>query len=118
MKSVVVMIVVASLTYGTQLVAAQDSDFQTGQIVAVEKVSSSPPAGGTDAPLAQNRQRYNLTIRLADTQYTCRASTLQDFDLDWAQGKDVRVKVKGKILFLKRSNGKVVKLSILDTKKV
>lgn len=96
---------------------AQDADFQTGKIVAVKKASSSVSTGGTDAPTTQNRQRYRVSIQVNDTVYICRADTTEDMDLEWAQGKEAPVRVKGKTLELKRANGKVVRLSILNTQK-
>src|SRR5262249_26294456 len=91
---------------------AQDADFQTGKIVAVQKTSTSLSAGGTDAPTAQNRQRYKVSIQVNDTVYVCRADTTEDMDLEWAQGKEAPVRVKGKTLELKRANGKIVRLSV------
>jgi hypothetical protein len=38
-------------------------------------------------------------------------------DLEWAQGKEVPVRAKGKVLELKRANGKIVRLSIVKTVK-
>jgi hypothetical protein len=46
----------------------------------------------------------------------CRAETPKDFDLNWAQGKDVQARVKDKTMYVKRENGKVANLSILRTK--
>src|SRR5690349_5214818 len=98
---------------------AQDADFQTGKIVAIQKISSGSgiSTAGTDAPTVQNRQRYKVSIQLNDTVYVCRADTTEDMDLEWAQGKEAPVRVKGKTLELKRANGKMVRLSILSTQK-
>lgn len=96
---------------------AQATDFQTGKIVAVEKRESSSPAGGSDAPTAANKQKYDLTIQVNDQLYVCRAETSGDQELDWTQGKEAPVKVQGKTLAIKRANGKIVKLPILSTKK-
>lgn len=98
------------------VLSAQDKakDFQTGKIISVEKIDSSAPAGGTDAPTATNKQKHNLSIDVGGTVYVCRAETAADFDLDWAQGKEVPVRIKGKTMHVKRADGKVVKLSILS----
>jgi hypothetical protein len=96
---------------------ADAADFQTGKVVAVEKQESSAPSGGTDAPVAQNRQRYNLTIQVNDQLYVCRAQTVEGHDLEWVQGKELPVMVNGKTMSIKKANGKIVKLSILSSKK-
>jgi|SRR5882724_5929499 len=98
---------------------AQSSDFQTGTIIDVETLSpqSSPNAGGADAPLTQDVNRYNLSIKLGDSVYVCRAKTMGVFDLNWAKGKEVPAKAKGKVMYVKRADGRVTKLSILKTTK-
>ena len=97
---------------------AESSDFQTGKIIDVETLApSSTPSGGTDAPVASDVSRYNVSIQLADSVYVCRAKTSSAFDLTWAKGKDVPAKVKGNVMYVKRANGKVSKLSILKTSK-
>ena len=100
------------------VLCAQGPDFQMGKIVAVEKIAPNATAGGTDAPTVANRQAFNFSIEHGDTRYVCRAETGTDFDLDWAQGKEVPVKVKGKTMLVKRANGKVVKFAIVSTKKL
>jgi len=98
--------------------AAQNSDYETGEIVAVEKAPSMPSANaGTDAPVPEDVKRYNLSIKVNGTAYTCRAKTSRDIDLDWAQGKQVQVKPKGKVMYVKRANGSIAKLSIVASKK-
>jgi hypothetical protein len=96
---------------------AAEGDFQAGKIAAVEKVGSDSPAGGTDSATASNHQQYNLSIQLNGNTYLCRADVRADNDLDWAQGKEVPVRVKGKVLELKRQNGQIVRLAILKTEK-
>jgi hypothetical protein len=111
------LICLGLLIWGLGIGFAQDSDFQTGKVVAVEKVASSSTTGGSDAPVAPNKQKYNLSIQLNDMVYLCRGATPQDMDLDWAKGKEVSAKVKGKTLSVRRANGTVVTLSVLSTKK-
>jgi len=96
--------------------SAQNTDFQSGKIVSVETIDSSASKGGTDAPTPPNLQKHDVSIELGGTIYVCRAETPKDFDLSWAQGKDVQARVKGKAMYVKRENGKVAKLSILRTK--
>ena len=117
MRKHVPLTIILTLLAGAVLLFAQDADFQTGKIVSVQKASSGPSTGGTDAPTTQNRQRYKVSIQSNDTVYVCRADTTEDMDLEWAQGKEAPVRVKGKTLELKRANGKIVRLSILSTQK-
>jgi hypothetical protein len=116
MKSMFLLPMVALLICVAALSSAQNADFQTGKIVSVETIDSGAHTGGTDAPTAANRQKHNLSIELGGTVYVCRVETIKDYDLGWAQGKEVQVRVKGKTMDVKRENGKVVKLSILSTK--
>ena len=109
----VVVCIVSSLT-GT----AQGSDYQTGKILAVEKLPAAASSmSGTDAPLTADVDRYNLSIQMGDTVYICRAKVPGWIDLDWIQGKEIQGKVDSKVMSIKRANGKVTKLSILSSKK-
>jgi hypothetical protein len=116
MKSIFLLPMAALLICVATVSSAQNTDFQTGKIVSVETIDSAAPTGGTDAPTTANRQKHNLSIELRGTIYVCRVETSKDYDLGWAQGKEVQVRVKGKTMDVKRENGKVVKLSILSTK--
>jgi hypothetical protein len=127
MKSRTVSVLLASLVVGAIAICAQsvyaqdkDADFQTGKIVAVQKVSSTggqATTGGTDAPSTSEVDRYNLSIQLNDTVYVCRARIQPESSFSWTQGKEVQVKVSGKTMYVKRSTGKITKLSILSSKK-
>ena len=117
MKSIFLLPMVALLISTAAVSSAQSTDFQTGKIVSVETIDSSAPTGGTDAPTGANRQKHKLSIEVGGTIYVCRVDTNKDYDLGWAQGREVQVRVKGKTMDVKRENGKVVKLSVLSTKK-
>ena len=116
MRSMFLFPIVALLICIAAVSSAQSTDFQAGKIVSVETIDSSAHTSGTDAPTPANRQKHNLSIELGGTVYVCRVETSKDYDLGWAQGKEVQVRVKGKTMDVKRENGKVVKLSILSTK--
>jgi len=116
MKSIFLLPMVALLICIAAVSFAQNTDFQTGKIVSAETIDSSARTGGTDAPTAANRQKHNLSIELGGTVYVCRVETSKDYDLGWAQGREVQVRVKGKTMDVKRENGKIVKLIILSTK--
>jgi hypothetical protein len=116
MKSKFLLPMVALLISIAAVASAQTTDFQAGKIVSVESINSSAHTGGTDAPTAANRQKHNLSIELGGTTYVCRVETSKDYDLGWAEGREVQVRVKGKTMDVKREDGRVVKLSILSTK--
>ena len=62
--------------------SAQMSDFQKAKVLAVEKMDSSSPKGGTDAPLPSHSKVYRMDLELGDTVYSCRAEVHSDFDLE------------------------------------
>jgi len=116
MKRLFFLPIFALLICTATVSSAQNADFQTGKIVSVEPIDSGASKSGTDAATRANLQKHDVSIELGGTVYVCRAETTKDFDLSWAQGKDVQARVKGKAMYLKRENGKVAKLSILRTK--
>jgi hypothetical protein len=96
MKSIFLLPMVALLICIAAVSSAKNTEFQTGKIVSVETIDSSTHKGGTDAPTAANRQKHNLSIELGGTIYVCRVETTKDYDLGWAQGKEVQVRVKAR----------------------
>ena len=95
------------------------ADYQTGKIIAVDKLESqsNTMSSGTDAALSPGVTRFNLSIQLNDSVYVCRAKTQSDFDLSWTNGREVQAKTKNNVMYVKKADGKVVKLSIVSTKK-
>src|SRR5271154_715341 len=94
----------------TAIAYSQTTDFQTGKIIAVEKVGTTGgtnSAGGTDAAAQPETDRYSVSVQLADMVYVCRVKMPGGSDLDWAKGKEVPAKTKGNAMYLKRSTGKV-----------
>jgi hypothetical protein len=118
MKSALTFFVVVCIACLPLTCTAQGSDYQTGKIVAVEKLPATASAAtGTDAPLSTETDRYNLGIQMGNTIYTCRAKVAGDNDLDWVQGKKIQARVNGKAMYVKRANGKTTKLNIVASKK-
>jgi len=115
-KGMFLLPVMALLICTSPVLFAQDRDFQAGKIVSVEAIDSGAPQGGTDAPTAANKQKHTLSIDVGGTVYVCQVKTAQDYDLSWAQGREVQVRVSGKTMDVKRENGKIVKLAILSKK--
>ena len=116
-RSFVLALVVPSLLCTVLAQAQASNEYQTAKIVAVEKIAPDNITSGTDAPMTPNVSRFNLSVELGEQVYLCRAKTASDFDLNWANGKEVQARTKNKVMYLKRPNGKVVKLSIVGTKK-
>ncbi|MGC2193372.1 MAG: hypothetical protein WA628_01765 [Terriglobales bacterium] len=90
-------------------------EYQVGKIVKVERRQSRGPSGGTDAPLTSEVVPYRISIRLGDNIYVCGYQTGPERDLSWTEGKDVEARVSGKVMYVKKANGKEAKGSILST---
>jgi hypothetical protein len=67
--------------------------------------------------MTPNVSRLKLSVELGEQVYLCRVKTASDFDLNWTNGREVQARTKDKVMYLKRSNGKVLKLSIVGTKR-
>jgi hypothetical protein len=121
MKAWLFALVVVCLVLLATVPQARSSDaYQTGKIVAVEKLPSSggqSTGAGTDAPSASEVDRYNISIQLNGTIYICRGKMPGDSNLEGAQGREVQVRPSGNVMYVKRTTGKTAKLSILSTKK-
>jgi hypothetical protein len=58
---------------------------------------------------------YRISIRLGDNIYVCRYQTGPDLDLSWTEGKEVEARVSGKVMYVKKANGKEAKGFILSS---
>jgi hypothetical protein len=90
-------------------------EYQVGKIVKVEKRGSSEPSGGTDAAVTSDVVPYRISIRLGDNIYVCTYKTGLERELSWTEGKDIEARVSGKVMYVKKANGKEAKGSILST---
>ena len=99
------------------LARAQDTGYQAGKIVNVEKQPGTGTSGGSDAALKPETATYKISVQVNDTVYLVRYHAQGDQDLSWIQGKDVQVKVAGKKMYVKRVSGKDAKASVLSTSK-
>jgi len=117
-RSFVLAFVVPSLLCTVLAQAQASNEYQPAKIIAVEQVSSPDNiTSGTDAPVTPNVSRFNLSVELGEQVYLCRVKTASDFDLNWANGREVQARTKDKVMYVKRANGKVLKLSIVGVKK-
>jgi hypothetical protein len=117
-SSFVLAFVVPSLLCTALAQAQASNEYQTAKIVAVEQIFSPDNiTSGTDAPMTSNVSEFNLSVELGEQAYLCRVRTASDFDLNWANGREVQARTQGKVMYVKRANGKVLRLSIVGIKK-
>jgi hypothetical protein len=112
-RSVCAVVVSLAVLFGAGFAAAHE--YQAGKIVKVEKRQSHGPSGGSDAPLTTEVVAYRISIQLGDKIYVCSYKTGPERDLSWTEGKDVEARVSGKVMYVKKANGKEAKGSILST---
>ena len=115
MKIRVLWAVFVSLAMLSGVGFAGDHEYQAGKIVKVEKLESRGPSGGTDAALAPGVMSYRVSIQLGDKVYVCSYQTGPDRDISWIEGKDIEARVSGKVMYVKKANGKEAKGSILSS---
>jgi hypothetical protein len=88
------LLLIPSLEFA--VLTGQNTDVQSGKIVAVKKIASNVAPRNADAPIPEKRQAVNLTIELGGATYVCRAQTGTDFYLEWVKGKEVQARSKAK----------------------
>ena len=96
--------------------AAQQSGYQPGKIISVQK-QDAPPRGGVDAPSKSSDYTYHLDIETGGKTYTVVYKAHSDLDPTWKEGKDVEAEVNGKTMNVKMPGGKgLTKLAIVNSK--
>jgi hypothetical protein len=90
-------------------------EYQAGKVVKVEKQESRAPSRGTDAPMKAEVASYHVSIQLGDKVYVCNYDTYSEQDISWVEGKAVEARVSGKVVYVKKANGKEAKGAILST---
>jgi hypothetical protein len=117
---IVAATIIATTLFCLTLMAESDEQYQSGKIVSVEKLpAQNPTTSGSDAPADVSAQvdRYNVGIQIGDTIYKARWKIYQPSDLDWVVGREVQVRPKGNVMYLKRHNGQILKASIVGKTK-
>jgi hypothetical protein len=100
------------------LAQGQSAGYQAGKIVNVERQPATGGGGsGADAALHPETATYKISVQVNDTVYLVRYQAHGDKDLSWIQGKDVRVKVAGKKMYVQRASGKDAQAGVLSTSK-
>jgi len=93
------------------LAFAQGGDgFQTATVNSIEKLAN-------DARHPSDLDHYKISMRMGDVLYMCKAAAPAATFMDWISGKEFLAKENGKILQVKKPDGKVVELEITGKKK-
>jgi hypothetical protein len=117
MKIVALGLVLACTVCSPVLAQSNKDSYQSGTIVSVDNVPVHTSDGGADAPLKSNVADHDVSIQVGHTVYVCRYHTVSDFDLSWLRNKNVQVKIKGKVMYVKRATGEDAKAQIVSTTK-
>jgi len=74
MKHVWLGLIVVQLVCLSVLAQSSGTQYVKGKVVSVEKVAKQGAAtsGGTDAPVASQVDRYEISVQVADKVYVCR----------------------------------------------
>lgn len=96
---------------------SQTDQYQPGKIIEVDKLPVKGSTGGTDAPLKTGVLDHDVSIQVGDTVYVCRYHAHSAQELSWLRDKDVQVRIKGKVMYVKGAAGKDAKASIVSTTK-
>ena len=94
---------------------SQTDQYQVGKIVSIDQQPLDAHQGGTDAPLKPGVLDHDVSIQVGDTIYACRYHAQSDHDLSWLKDRDVQVRVKGKVMYVKGAVGKDAKVRIVST---
>jgi len=90
--------------------------YETGKIVSIAKHETPATPGHTDVPLKTSVDDYDVTISSGGTVYVSVYHHPGDLEPAWSVGKDVQVRVAGKVLYVKKASGKPEKLRIINSK--
>jgi hypothetical protein len=73
--------------------------------------------GRHGAPLKTDVLDHDVSIQVGDTVYVCSYHAQSGQELSWLQGKDVQVRIKGKVIYVKRPSKKDAQARIVRTTK-
>jgi hypothetical protein len=91
--------------------------FQTGKIVSITRhPATAPNKSSTDAPSKSASDDYDVVISVGGTNYTSLYRHHGDLEPAWSEGKDIEVQISGKVMNVKKANGKTEKLKIVSSK--
>ena len=90
--------------------------YETGKILSITKHAAKAASGHTDAPMQASVDDYDVTISSGGTVYTAVYHHHGNLEPAWTEGKEVQVHVAGKVLHVKKANGKPETLRIVSSK--
>ena len=114
MKGRVVIVVLFCFTVLFLAHAADKADYQPGKIVSIQKKSEAAGPNNPDA-IKPSLATYDVVVETGGKQYTCVYQTHEALDPSWAEGKEGEVRVAGKVMYIKKANGKAERLSIVKS---
>jgi hypothetical protein len=81
--------------------------YEQGRVIKVQEqgVATGSYWGGTDAPLREPVDQYQITLQVGDTVYTCRYAAATGSDLSWLTERTRDVRVEKESILLKRIGG-------------
>ena len=98
--------------------AQSQAGYQSGKIIKVTKLEdTSRGISGTDAQAKTEIHNYKVSVQIGDSVYVARYQSTDEDLASFAEGKDVQARVDGKVLRVRKANGKDAKGSIIQTTK-
>jgi len=100
------------------VVISSAQTFETGKIVSIAKHEAQVPnKARSDQPTSgTSTDDYDVVIAVGGTTYTTLYHHHGDLEPAWSVGNDVQVQIAGKVMNLKKANGKTEKLKIVSSK--
>ena len=106
MNKILFAVVLACVACVSAFAQSPATQYKTGKIIKVSKLPAPARQGGSDAPVIENAQDWEISIQVDNTVYLGEYTSHRGFDYSWAEGKEAQVRIKGKTLYVKRANGK------------
>ena len=114
MKHAMLASLIAAMLCSTVFSFAKDEQYQTGKIVDVEKLAAKDAgASGSDTAIKAEVHQWQVSIQVGDTIYKCLLKRYDPSSLHWTKGKEVQVRPKGNVMYVKKEDGSVVKAPII-----
>jgi hypothetical protein len=118
-KSFVVVLTLGILL-GSTVALAGDQPYQQGKVISVDKLPAPTTGpGNSDTVMSNPTSTFNVVVRLGNKDYTCRYQAVNGSDLaGWLPGRDVKVRVQGKVMHILSDSGNASKAPIIKVETV
>jgi hypothetical protein len=104
-------------TFASIILFAAESPYQTGKIVDIQqKVKSRVLYYQVDTPITQDDPYYEISVQVNDVVYTGDYTPRHAADslpADWKAGADIHIRLEKHYIFLQRSEGRELQLTLL-----